>query len=176
MWERSETSDHGKRGSGAAGPQPSAPAGALRGTAHTWVRWIIWGDCSAHLLSSPLLSLLSLLWLLRAGSAQPRSLRPVGSEGLAGALPIFLWLHELMDLSQGISCPWLRRPREAAGALLLFQSRMGRAWHHQARQADPLPGNLAAARPCVAAARATFPGLGCTGPSPWILMETGDGK
>lgn len=136
----------------------------------------MWGDCSARLLSSPLLSLLSLLWLLRAGSAQPRSLRPVGSEGLAGALPIFLWLHELMDLSQGISCPWLRRPREAAGALLLFQSRMGRAWHYQARQADPLPGNLAAARPCVAAACATFPGLGCTGPSPWILLETGDGK
>lgn len=90
-------------------------------------------------------------------------------------LPIVLWLQELMKASKGIKLPLSEASQRSCWSPSALPEQRGKGLA-PSDQAEPLPGNLAAARPCVVGACATFPGLGCPGPSPWILLEMGDGK
>lgn len=92
-----------------------------------------------------------------------------------GMLPIFLWLHELMYSSKGVKLPLAEATQRSCWSSCALPEQDGKSLAASG-QAEPLPGNLAAARPGVVGSCATFPCLGCTGPSPWMLLEMGDGK
>lgn len=86
-----------------------------------------------------------------------------------GMLPIFLWLHKLMNSSKRIKLPLAEATQRK---LLEFFGSSRAGWEGLGTiMPGKASGNLAAARPCVVGACVTFPGLGCTGPPPWMLLE-----
>lgn len=79
-----------------------------------------------------------------------------------GTPPIFLWLPELLDLSQGIQLALAGASQRS----LPFRWEGFGITFGQEDQTWQQPG-----RAC-----ATLAGLGCSEPPPWVLLEMGDGK